>query len=125
MQQYFTNLYDGPPFELFGSGHLVSLTIVAGIIAFLVWGSIYMLLARSYRFYEVFFFIGIAGGIQALITPNAGDYGLPHFRAIQTMASHALLVIAMVYMTAIEGFRPTWKSIALNDRRIRACESAR
>ena len=77
-----------------------------------LWGSIYMLLARSYRFYEVFFFIGIAGGIQALVTPNAGEFGFPHFRAIQTMTSHALLVIAMVYMTAIEGFRPTWKSIA-------------
>ena len=166
MQQYFSNLYDGPPFELFGSGHLVSMAIVIGIIVFLVrgwkthdedsrrkarlwfagsilivetswhvwhlvygsweiqrhlplhtcslglWGSIYMLLARSYRFYEVFFFIGIAGGIQALITPNAGDFGLPHFRAIQTLASHALLVLAMVYMTAIEGFRPTWMSIA-------------
>lgn len=166
MQQYFTNLYNGPAFELFGSGHLVSLALVAGIIGFLVWGwndhdentrrkarlwfaaiilgveiswhvwhvvhgswniqrhlplhtcsiglwgSIYMLLARSYRFYEIFFFIGIAGGIQALVTPNAGEFGFPHFRAIQTMASHALLVIAMVYMTAIEGFRPTWNSIA-------------
>ena len=77
-----------------------------------LWGSIYMLLARSYRFYEIFFFLGIAGGLQALITPNAGEFGLPHFRAMQTLASHALLVIAMVYMTTIEGFRPTWKSIA-------------
>ncbi len=71
-----------------------------------------MLLARSYRFYEIFFFLGIAGGVQALITPNAAEFGLPHFRAIQTLASHALLVIAMVYMTAIEGFRPTWASVA-------------
>jgi hypothetical integral membrane protein (TIGR02206 family) len=166
MQQYLTSDYVGPPFELFGGGHLLSLGIVAAIIAFLIWGwkshdessrrrarlwfagtifiveiswhvwhlangswilerhlplhtcslglwgSIYMLLARSYRFYEIFFFLGIAGGIQALITPNAGEFGLPHFRAIQTLTSHALLVIAMVYMTTIEGFRPSWSSIA-------------
>jgi hypothetical integral membrane protein (TIGR02206 family) len=165
MWQYLTSDYDGPPFDLFGSGHLLALAIILAVIAFLIWGwkthdeesrrrvrlwfagtifvveiswhvwhlangswtlerhlplhtcslglwgSIYMLLTRSYRFYEIFFFLGIAGGVQALITPNAGEFGLPHFRAMQTLASHGLLVIAMVYMTAIEGYRPTWQSI--------------
>jgi len=165
MWQYFGSDYRGPPFELFGAGHLMALGVISAIIAFLIWGpkpgdedsrrrarlwfagtilviesswhvwhlangswnlqhhlplhtcslglwgSIYMLLARSYRFYEIFFFLGIAGGIQALITPNAGEFGLPHFRAFQTLASHALLVCAMVYMTTVEGFRPTWMSI--------------
>jgi hypothetical integral membrane protein (TIGR02206 family) len=27
------------------------------------------------------------------------------------LAAHGLIIIAMVYMTAIEGFRPTWKSL--------------
>ncbi len=76
-----------------------------------LWSSVFILLTRNYRVYEIIFFIGIVGGTQALLTPNAGDYGLPHFRAIQTMTSHSLLVIAMVWMTAIEGLRPTWGSI--------------
>lgn len=76
-----------------------------------IWLSIVMLTARSYRLYEVLYFIGIAGATQALLTPTLGPYGLPHFWAIQSLASHGLLVIALVYMTAIEGFRPTWISV--------------
>ena len=76
-----------------------------------LWTSVYILLTRNYRAYEIIFFIGIAGATQALLTPNAGDYGLPHFRALQTMTSHSLLVIAMVWMTVIEGLRPTWRSV--------------
>jgi hypothetical integral membrane protein (TIGR02206 family) len=76
-----------------------------------IWGSIYVLLSRSYRVYEIIYFIGIAGAVQALITPSAGIYGLPHYRAFQTLISHGMIVVAMVYMTRIEGFRPTWKSV--------------
>ena len=76
-----------------------------------VWGSIYVVLTRSYRVYEILFFIGTAGAVQTLLTPDAGDYGLPHFRALQTLSAHGMIVIAMVYMTAIEGFRPTWGSL--------------
>ncbi len=164
MQKYFAYDHGGPPFDTFGSGHLVALGIIAAIIVFLVrgwrkpsedakrrarvslaaiilvvesswhvwslytdfwnvqrhlplhlcsvgiWCSIYMLLARSYRVYEILFFVGLAGSTQALLTPSAA-FGLPHFWAIQTLMSHGLLVIATVYMTTIEGFRPTWKSV--------------
>ena len=75
------------------------------------WCSIFILLTRSYRVYEIIFFIGTAGAIQTVLTPEAANYGLPHFRAIQTLAGHGMIIIAMVYMTAIEGFRPTWKSV--------------
>ena len=76
-----------------------------------IWLSILMLLTRNYRLYEVLYFIGIAGATQALLTPTLGAYGLPHFWAIQSLSSHGLLVIALVFMTTIEGFRPTWMSI--------------
>jgi hypothetical integral membrane protein (TIGR02206 family) len=76
-----------------------------------LWSSVFILLTRNYRVYEIIFFIGIVGATQALLTPNAGEYGLPHFRAVQTMTSHSLLVTAMVWMTVIEGMRPTWKSV--------------
>ncbi len=165
MYQYFDYNYDGPPFELYGTGHLIALGIVAAALAFLIWGwknpterdkqrarrilfgvflvievswhtwnvwqgawnvqqnlplhlcslsslaCLYLLVTRDYRVYEIFFFIGIAGASQTLITPEAAHFGLPHFRAIQTLAAHGMIVIVFVYLTKIEGLRPTWASV--------------
>ena len=55
--------------------------------------------------------LGIGGAIQALLTPDLGIYGFPHFRFFQTFLSHGLIVTSGIYMTVVEGFRPTWKSI--------------
>ena len=77
----------------------------------LVWVGAWMLVTKSYRIYEFMYFMGIAGGIQALITPDLGIYGFPHFRFFQTFISHGLIVTAAIYMTVVEGFRPTWKSM--------------
>ena len=57
------------------------------------------------------YFAGIGGGIQALATPDLGIYGFPHFRFFQTFISHGLIVTSAIYMTVVEGFRPTWKSL--------------
>jgi hypothetical integral membrane protein (TIGR02206 family) len=73
--------------------------------------SAYMLVKKNYRVYEFAYFLGIAGALQPLLTPDAGMYGLPHFRAVQTLLSHGCIVTASVYMTVVEGFRPTWKSM--------------
>lgn len=72
--------------------------------------SAYMLVAKHYKIYEFAYFMGIAGATQALLTPDAGAYGFPHFRAFQVMVSHGCIVTAAVYMTVVEGFRPTWVS---------------
>ena len=165
MYQYFDYNYDGPPFELYGTGHLIALGIVAAALAFFIWGwknptdagkrrarvilfcvflvcelswyiwnvaegvwtaqqhlplhlcslsslaVLYLLVRQDYRVYEIFFFIGIAGASQTLITPEAANFGLPHFRALQTLSAHGLIVIVFVYLTTIEGMRPTWKSV--------------
>lgn len=78
------------------------------ICSFTVWGSVYMLFSgnRNVYFYEFMYFLGIGGAMQALITPDAGIYGFPHFRAFQTFISHGLLVIFPLYMTIVEGRRP-------------------
>ena len=80
------------------------------VCSIMVWLSIYMLLTKNYRIYEFSYFIGISGALQPLLTPEAGIYGLWHFRALQTMIAHGALVIAPIYMTTKEGFRPTWGS---------------
>jgi hypothetical integral membrane protein (TIGR02206 family) len=76
-----------------------------------IWSTIYMLFSRDYRLYPIIFFVGLGGAAQAIITPSAGEYGLPHFRAFQTLISHGMLVIAIVFLAAIEGRRPTWLSL--------------
>jgi len=75
-----------------------------------VWLSVIMLIKKNSTIYELAYFLGIGGAMQALITPDAGIYGLPHFRAVQTLAAHGGIVLAALYMTIVEGYRPTWQS---------------
>lgn len=77
----------------------------------LIWLAGFMLIFKNYAIYEFVYFMGIAGALQALMTPDIGIYGFPHFRFVQTFISHGLLVTSAIYMTAVEGMRPTWRSM--------------
>ncbi len=77
----------------------------------LIWLAGFMLIFKIYSIYEFVYFLGIGGALQAVLTPEVGIYGFPHFRYIQTFISHGLLISAGIYMTTVIGFRPTWKSI--------------
>ena len=57
------------------------------------------------------YFMGIGGAIQALATPGLGIYGFPHFLYFQYFISHGLIITSAIYMTMVEGLRPTWKSL--------------
>jgi hypothetical integral membrane protein (TIGR02206 family) len=81
------------------------------ICSLMVWVSGTMLVTRSFKIYEFAYFLGIGGGLQALATPDLGIYGFPHFRFFQTFLSHGLIITAPIFMTVVEGFRPTWKSM--------------
>ena len=80
------------------------------ICSILIWLAGFMLIFKIRPIYEFVYFIGIGGAMQALLTPDAGIYGFPHYRIFQTMISHGLLITSGIYMTTVEGFRPTWKS---------------
>ena len=165
MGQYFVKDYQGEPFQLFGTGHLIALVVILLInlsfimlrksddqklkdrvryaiaallvisegswhiwniaigewsiqthlpfhlCAVLVWTSLIMLLTRNYHIYEFAYFLGIAGASQALLTPEAGIYGFPHYRVFQTMVAHGSIVTAAIFMTVVEGYRPYWSSL--------------
>ncbi len=81
------------------------------LCSLLVWTGAFMLITKNYKIYEFMYFMGIGGAIQALATPDLGIYGFPHFRFFQTFISHGLIVTSAIYMTVVEGLRPTWKSI--------------
>jgi len=75
-----------------------------------VWLTIVMMINKNATIYEFAYFLGIGGAVQALLTPDSGIYGFPHFRAFQTFATHGGIVLAALYMTIVEGYRPTWQS---------------
>ncbi len=77
----------------------------------LVWVGAFMLVTKNQVIYEFAYFLGIAGAFQAIATPDLGIYGFPHFRFFQTFLSHGLIITSAIYMTVVEGFRPTWKSL--------------
>jgi hypothetical integral membrane protein (TIGR02206 family) len=91
-------------------GHWSVAQLPLHICSLLIWLAGFMLILKNYRIYEFAYFIGIGGAMQALLTPDGGIYGFPHFRIFQTMISHGLLLTSAIYMTTVEGFRPTWKS---------------
>lgn len=164
MEQYFAYEYNGEPFRLFGTSHLLTLLILLligialmqfrnaddatrkkvrialGIFlwinesiwhiwnaywghwdletmlplntcSILIWLCGFMLIFRNYTIYEFAYFMGIGGAIQYLLTPDVGIYGFPHIRYIQGFLAHGILLISAIYMTMVEGFRPTWRSL--------------
>jgi hypothetical integral membrane protein (TIGR02206 family) len=81
------------------------------ICSVLIWLSGFMLIFKNYQIYEFVYFLGIGAGLQALLTPDVGIYNFPHFRFLQAFIGHGLMLTSGVYMTTVEGFRPTWKSM--------------
>lgn len=81
------------------------------LCSLLVWTGAIMLVTKNFRIYEFMYFMGIGGAIQALATPDLGIYGFPHFRFFQTFISHGLILTSAIYMTVVEGLRPTWTSM--------------
>jgi hypothetical integral membrane protein (TIGR02206 family) len=65
----------------------------------------------SYLIFELAYFLGVGGALQALLTPDAGVYGFQHFYLVQFFISHGSIITASAYMAIVEKYRPTWASI--------------
>ncbi len=69
-----------------------------------------LLIRKSYRIYELIYLLGIAGAMQSLFTPNLTTYGFPHFLYFQFFISHGSIILAGLFMTIVEGYRPNRNS---------------
>ncbi|WP_103110331.1 YwaF family protein [Brevibacillus reuszeri] len=69
-----------------------------------------LLITKNYSLYEITFFAGIGGAAQALITPEL-FYPFPHFRFFHFFLAHAGIILACLYMTWVEGYRPVFRSV--------------
>ncbi|WP_226003359.1 TIGR02206 family membrane protein [Paenibacillus sp. BJ-4] len=85
---------------------LCSVTLLLSILML----SILMLFFRSRWLYPIILFAGIGGALQAVLTPNLA-YAFPHYRFIHFFVAHSAIILAALYMTWIEGLKPTWKSV--------------
>ncbi|MFC4810424.1 TIGR02206 family membrane protein [Paenibacillus sp. GCM10023250] len=74
--------------------------------------AIAMLAARSRLLYGIVYLAGIGGALQAMLTPDL-VYPFPHFRFFHFFVVHMAIILAPLYMTWIEGFRPAWKDIGV------------
>lgn len=77
-----------------------------------------MLMNRSYKLYEVVYFWGLGGASQALLTPDTA-YAFPHLLFFIFFSSHSLIILACLWMTCVEGYRPElsslWKAFLLTN----------
>jgi hypothetical integral membrane protein (TIGR02206 family) len=69
-----------------------------------------VLVRRTYALYELVYFWGLGGAVQAILTPEL-HFGFPHPIFLTFFLGHGLLVVGALYATVVLGLRPTHRSI--------------
>jgi hypothetical integral membrane protein (TIGR02206 family) len=84
-------------------GHMLPLHVCS----VMVWIAVAVLWTGYRPLYASMYLLGVAGALQAMITPDAGIYGFPHFRFLQTMIAHGGLVSAGIWVVTAERYSPS------------------
>jgi hypothetical integral membrane protein (TIGR02206 family) len=77
------------------------------------WGMVVVIVAMwtgNQRWFEVAYFWGIGGTLQAVLTPNL-RFGFPDWRFISFFTSHCGIIIGVVFLMLVRGYRPYPMSI--------------
>ncbi len=77
------------------------------------WGMVVVIVAMwtgSQRWFEVAYFWGIGGTLQAVLTPNL-RFGFPDWRFISFFTSHCGIIIGVVFLMLTRRYRPYPMSI--------------
>ncbi|PYJ51538.1 MAG: TIGR02206 family membrane protein [Verrucomicrobia bacterium] len=77
------------------------------------WGMVVVIIAMwtgNQRWFEVAYFWGIGGTLQAVLTPNL-RFGFPDLRFISFFTSHSGIIIGVVFLMLIRRYRPYPMSI--------------
>lgn len=76
---------------------------------------VWMLVTRQKWVFEVVYFLGVGGALQALLTPEL-FYDFPHFRFLHFFIAHISIILAVFYMIWVEklqvNFKSVWKAFA-------------
>ncbi len=60
--------------------------------------------------FELLFFFGLGGAMQALFTPDIGMHGFSEFKYFNYFLSHGTIVLGLVYAAVVYRFELTWRS---------------
>jgi len=77
------------------------------------WGIVVVIVAMwtgHQRWFEVAYFWGIGGTLQAVLTPNL-RYGFPDWRFISFFTSHCGIIVGVVFLMLTRRYRPSPMSI--------------
>lgn len=72
---------------------------------------IILLLTKNLNLFKFLYFAGLGSALQAILTPDLGRYGFPHFRFFEFFISHGIVVLACLLMIAAERYKPTVRSL--------------
>ena len=70
----------------------------------------FMLLRSHYPTFEIVYFWGLGGSLQALLTPDLA-YPFPHVIFFNFFLGHGAILTAIFFTILVKGYRPTLKSI--------------
>src|SRR5205809_2881368 len=77
------------------------------------WGMVVVIVAMctgKQRWFEVAYFWGIGGTVQAVLTPNL-RFGFPDWRFISFFTSHCGIIVGVIFLMLIRRYRPHPMSI--------------
>lgn len=77
------------------------------------WGMVVVIVAmltKNQRWFEVAYFWGIGGTLQAILTPNL-HFGFPDFRFFSFFISHCGIIVGVVFLMLVRRCRPHLISI--------------
>ena len=80
---------------------------ICGVALFVV---VLVLLCRNQTLYEIGYFWGIVGTLNAVLTPQLG-VGFPHYRFFQYFIVHGGIVVSVLFVTWGLRMRPTLKGL--------------
>ena len=80
------------------------------LCSFALLASIILLWTGNKHVFDFVFFAGIAGALQAILTPVL-DYGFPHYRFFHFFFTHIGIMLTAFYFMWIKGYIPTFKGV--------------
>ena len=69
-----------------------------------------MLITRNYFLFEITYFWGLGGAVQALLTPDIKE-GFPHGVFLFFFIGHGLIILGVVFAMVNYKYKPTFKSM--------------
>ena len=89
----------------------VSWTLPIQLCDIAIFLSVLVLITKNLYLSELLYFWGLGGAVQAILTPDMGNYTFPHFIFYQFFLGHGLIVMTCLFITFDKSFKITIKSV--------------